>query len=492
MVVTMLVGLKAAPWLVHWLGKKQYGGFRVLNDAQGYLTLLELGLGGALGPLLARAAGTGDERGLRETLAAGLRAYARVVLITLGVGLALTPLVPWFASDLSAEEAADLRMGWLVGLAACPTVLLLPMRTVLEARQRGYVVNLLLTGQAVAITGMSLALAWAGWGITGQATAQVFGLWGFSLLLAYGVLRGEPGLLRAAITTPTSGETRAALSRLSWPTLLLNLSGRLGLLTDNLVVGGVRGTAAVTSLVNTSRLPMIGQGLLQGVGGASWAALAELDAQGDRETFNRRLIEMTRMVAVLGVTGLVPVVAFNRAFVSVWMGPEFPYGGDLVAILAAVNAVLLAEQSLWAWSFSATGKVREVIAPAVAAALVNVAASVALTYRIGLAGPLLGSTIGFAAVGLWALPWRLRVVFGTSIQGLARAMGVPCATGAIAGWGLYVLVRWYEPRGWVEVLAGMSLSGLAMLALSFLTLLTSEDRALWRGRIRGLMPGSGS
>ena len=73
-------------------------------DAYGYLTLLELGLGGAIGPLLARAIGQADERALRETVAAGARAYVRVALVTLAVGLALTPLVPWFAKDLIGAE----------------------------------------------------------------------------------------------------------------------------------------------------------------------------------------------------------------------------------------------------------------------------------------------------------------------------------------------------------------------------------------------------
>jgi O-antigen/teichoic acid export membrane protein len=191
-------------------------------------------------------------------------------------------------------------------------------------------------------------------------------------------------------------------------------------------------------------------------------------------------------VAVLAAVGLVPVVAYNRAFVRVW---GFRYGGDAVTILAAVNALLLAEQSLWAWCFSATGKVRELVAPAVAAAALNLAASVVLTYRVGLAGPLIGSTVGFVAVGLWVLPLKLRRVFGTPTGALAWAAGKPCVLAAAAALLLREWVRRHPPAGWAGLLTGMSLSGLVMLALSAALLLTAEERALWRQRVRTLVPG---
>lgn len=166
LVVTMIVALKASPSLVAWLGPKRYGGARVVFDGQGYLTLLELGLGGAVGPLLARAAGQGDLAAVHATVAAGTRSYARASMWTVALGLLLTPLVPIFARDHSSTELTDLRCAWMIGLLAFLSLGLLPLRALIEARQRGYVVNLALTVRSLAITGLSLVLARAGWGIT--------------------------------------------------------------------------------------------------------------------------------------------------------------------------------------------------------------------------------------------------------------------------------------------------------------------------------------
>ncbi len=332
LVVTMLVAFAATPWLVAWLGAKRYGGYRVVADGLGYLTLLELGLGGAVGPLLARALGRGDEQALRRTLAEGTRAYARVSLITLAVGVMLTPIVPRFARDLAGADVFDLQRAWLVGLSAVLSLWLLPLRAVLEARQLGFAVNLARTGQSGAITSGSLLLARAGWCMTGQAMAHAAGVWLCALGLAGVGLRLQPGLIRAVVQEPRSPETRADLRALGGPSLIINICSRVGLLADNLIVGGILGAARVTSLVTTQRLIQAGQGVLQSVGSASWAALAELHAQNRAEIFNKRLIEMSRLTAILGAAGLAPAVAFNRALLRVWMGADFTFGGGLVAV----------------------------------------------------------------------------------------------------------------------------------------------------------------
>jgi O-antigen/teichoic acid export membrane protein len=481
--VTTTIALYATPLLVEWLGEKPFGAFRVVNDGYGYLTLLELGLGGAVGPLLARAVAQDDEAALHETVAAGAWAYGKVSLWTLGVGLAVTPVVPWLARDLQGADVIDLQVAWLVGLTAFLSLGLLPFRTVVEARQLGYVVNLLLTLQALGVTLLSLGLARAGWGITGQAMALVAGVWGFNLVLACAVLRSRPGLLRAVVAGPTRPETLRDLRSLSLPALLINLSGRISILTDNMIVGSMLGTRRVTALYTTQRLASLGQTVLQGVGSATWAALAELHGRGERATFNRRLVELSRLIAILSAGGLAPVVAYNRAFIHLWMGREFPYAGDLVIVFAALNVVLLAEQSLWAWCFSATGNLRLLVVPSIVAAAVNFGASVLLTYQIGLAGPILGTTIGCSAVGLWVLPWKLRDVFGTPLGPLARAVALPTAWGVLASAGLYGLTRHHQPASWWLLGLEMSLAAVVVLAVGFAVFLPPDEREHWRVRL---------
>lgn len=489
--VTTMVALWSTPLLLGWLGEERFGAYRVVNDAYGYLTLLELGLGGALGPLLARALGERDHRALGATVATGVRGYLRVSAWTLAIGVLLTPVVPWLARGLTGPLLVDFRRAWLVGLLAFTSLCVLPMRSVFEARQLGYVINLLLTAQSLVITGTALALARAGWGITGQAVALVVGTWTFSAAVVLGAVWAYPKLLRDALAAPPDPEARSAVRSLSLPTLMISLSGRIGLLTDNLVVGSVLGPARVNSLYNSQRLAVLGQTILQGVGGAAWAALAELHAQGLRETFNRRLIELSRLVAVLSVVGLAPVVAYNRSFIRLWLGldgPEFTYAGDVVVAVAALNVFLLGQLSLWSWCFSATGRIARVVPQAVAASVLNLAASVLLTSRFGLVGPLLGTSVALITINLWLLPLQLRRDFGTPLGPLGRAVAGPFLAGLLASMALGWLARTHEPRTWLALAVSMGLAALGLLAACLTVLLPQDERKLWHVRLRGLLP----
>jgi O-antigen/teichoic acid export membrane protein len=492
--VTTVVAIWSTPLLQGWLKAERFGAFRVVNEAFGYLTLLELGLGGALGPLLARAISLGDDRTLASTVSTGVRSYLKVSALTLAVGVCLTPVIPRFAVDLNPGEGADLRRAWLVALAAFGSLGLLPLRSVVEARQLGYVVNLLLTAQSLLVTGTALLLAWKGWGITGQAVALVVGSWAFNLALGVGVFRAHPGLFRAVVKEPPDPSARRAVRGLSWPTLLLNLSGRLGLMTDSLVIGWVLGARSVNSLFGTQRLAALGQTLLAAVGGAAWAGLAELHTRGERETFNRRLVELSRLVAVLAVSGLAPVVAYNRAFVTLWLGPDgpaFTYGGDAVILVASFNVFLVAQVALWTWCFTATGKIGRVVRQAFWGSLLNLATSVLLAYEFGLAGPLLGTAVAMTGVSLWALPHRLWTDFGTPPGRLAWAVAGPFLWGLALTAVLWWLARRFEPTTWPGLALAMGAPALLSLAFGALVLLTREERDLWRGRLRALRPPKG-
>lgn len=484
--VTIGVGLFASPWLEYWLGRERFGAFRVVLDCQGYLTLLELGLGGALSPLVARALARGDEEALNHAMASAAQAYLRVALVVVTVGAGLTALLPRFVVGLSPADLADLRRAWLVGLVGLLTLALVPFRTLIEANQRGYQVNLLLTAQALVITGVSLFLARRGWGITGQAIALIVGNWLFALTLTLGVVRGRPRLLGSWTLRPAA-ETRRVLWALSAATFLISLSGRVSLMTDNLVVGSMLGAGTVTTLFFTQRLPVLAQSLLLGVGTAIWAPLAELHARSEHEAFNRRLVELSRLVALLSVVGLGPIVAYNRHFVAAWMGPDFAYGGDAIAILAALNAFLLAQLSLWGWCFSATGQTGRVVVPSIVAAVVNIVASIVLTRRLGVVGPLLGTTLAFVTVSLWSLPWLLHRVFDTSIAALAQAVAVPLAWGLVYTSGLWWVTHHHEPYGKLGLALEMALAALGFAAASGLAILLKDDqRQLWRLRLRSV------
>jgi O-antigen/teichoic acid export membrane protein len=490
--VTAVVGLASTRWLVGtatqpgWLGPSKFGSFRMSVDWLGYLALLDLSLGGILAPLLARASATNDEANLQGVVAAGLRAYLTIATVTLVLGLAMglaidrLVVVPW-------SDRLDLRLAWFVLLLGIPPMALSPYRALAEARQQGYRINLLLIAQSLAIFGTSLGLAWLGWGMFGQALAVTLPAWPLAIVLAVSGISQHPGLGRPAWRTRPDPEVWRTIRTLGASTLLIHLGSRLGVLTDAIVAGDLLGPSMATRLIVTTRLASLAQSQLQAVGGASWAALAELHARGDRETFNRRLVELTGLVTVLGVAGLGPVVAYNRHFMALWLGPE-ANGGDLLIAVAAFNALVIALNSLWYWCFSGTGQVRRMVPLAVASGLLNLAASIVFTSRFGLVGPLLGTTLAFTTLNLWLLPRYLRQTFGTSPMLLAKAVIVPLAWGMPFVAGLWLISGSHRPWGWLGLAAEMGLGAVMFLGLAMVLIFGPEERAAWLSRLKGLRP----
>jgi O-antigen/teichoic acid export membrane protein len=480
--MTLLAGFAATPLLLRWLGEERFGAFRAVSDWYGYFGLLELGVAGSLMPLLARAIGSRDQQKVRGLLGAGIRLYLGIGSAMLLAGFMLTIFITHLV-PVRPQYAADLRLGCLIGLANLLWLpLASPFRAATDAGQRSYWISLLLLVQSLLITTFCLWLAWKGYGITGQFMGIVAGGLVFNAALTWDGLKRYPGVLGLALNRQYDRAANQELWKLNTPTYALNMCGRISLLTDNIVVAAMLGPVTVVPLILTQRLAMLVQAQLQGIGNASWAGLAELHARGERNTFGRRVIELTNLTCILGVAGLVPIFVFNRQFVSLWVGGT-RYGGEIMTLFAVLDAFLQSVMSLWIWMFTGTGQVRRVVFPLMVQTLLNFAASVLLTRQWGPVGPLVGTFIGFVAVTLWLLPLELRKTFDISTPRLLEALTRPIALAIPYGLGLWFLARWHSPHGWIELGSTMLAAAAAYIGVAWSVLLTNDQRKLWRERI---------
>ena len=480
--VTLVIGFVATPFILRWLGPERYGAARATTDWFGHLGVLELGLGGSLPPLLAAAFGRGDATDLRATMVAGIRAYVAVTAAMLAAGtflvLGVTHLVP-----VAPGLAQDLRTAAVVGLLGVLLMPFAPFRPLVEAEQRTYVVTVWLLAQGLLTTVCALLLAHAGYGIAGQLAALLAGQVLFQVALVASGLRRVPGLARAALRGEPHRDARTRIWRLNLPTFAFTTAGRVGLLTDNVLVALMLGPAAVAPLFLTQRLAALAGGQLLGLGTSSWAALAHLHAAGRRDDFNARLVDLTRLVGGLGVAALVPIAAFNQHFVNAWVGAA-SYGGTAVTVIGALNAYILALLSLWMWCFTGTGQVRALVGMSIAGAAVNLTVSVAATHWLGLVGPLVGTLVGVGTTTLWLVPRAMARTFGTPVSALLQAAAAPLAYGLPVAAIAFVVAGRHTPPGWIGLGAEMAATALVLLAIWWRWALDIAARAAFRERVR--------
>lgn len=481
-IMSLGIGLVSTPLLLGWLGDERFGAFRAASDWMGYLGLLELGIGGSLLAVLAKAFGVGDRAQIYLTLATGIRVYLQIMVVmavaAVGLGIFITDLVP-----VEGVLVGELQTGYWLGFLGIILIPLSPFRHLADASQRSYFTHTFLMCQSLLITASGLLLARTGFGIPGQYLAVLLGNISFQLLLCADGLRRYPEVFRALSDRLSQLAIKKQLWQLNWPTLALNLSGQLSLFTDNIIISYNLGPTTVVPFVVTQRLAAIAQGQILGISNATWAAFADLYAKGESQKFNARLIELTRLVAVMGVALMVAIAAYNRYFIQLWVGVD-RFGGDGVTLLAACNGFLLGLLSLWGWCFSGTGNVAKALPPYILSTVINLLVSLVSTRIFGIIGPLLGTFVAFSTVQLWWLPLLLQQVFGTSLRQLFLAVFKPLVLGIPYALAVWWVARSYAPWGWFGLAIEAGLTVLIYLVMAWLLVFNRGDRLQWVSRFR--------
>jgi O-antigen/teichoic acid export membrane protein len=479
--IGVVTAFAATPIVLRELGADRLGAFRAATEWMGYLGLLELGMAGALAPLLAHAAATGDRARFAVILAAGVRAYFRVTLWILLAGVVL-----WFALPelvrAPPELEGELRTGFALTIAF---TLFLPLgvyRPLAEALQKGYLVSILLGVQVTVTTLGCASAALAGWGLPGQfgVTAACSIIVPLGLLTVFRRVAPPSQLLQRP---PTLEAEALRLRGLNRHTLIVHLVGRVCFFTDNIVIGVFLGPAAVTSFFLTTRLPQAASGQLQAIGGATWAGLAELHHSGQLDLFRRRLVEITRLTSVLGGMVVIPLAALTAPFVSLWVGSD-QYAGDAIVALAVLNAVLFPVFSLWGWVFSGTGRIGVLLPYMIGQGVLNLSASLLATWLVGLPGPLIGTAFVNLAYSPWRLGRLMWNVFGMSPWSMFGAVVVPLLPAVVVVGGLFAAREFWPAPSWWQLAFALGLSSGVCLLLAWQLVLGNAERATLRNLIR--------
>lgn len=490
-VATMAVSVLTKRWLVAWLGLERLGAYRVGFELQGILGILDLGLTGALVAMFARAVNQDGGRDLRSVFAVGLRAYLVVASLMILAGLVMIVFLPSLVSDLDPSLHNDLRLGFLIALLGI-ALPVMPFRAIAEASQRGFIVNAALVLQNVLVIGLSLLFAYLArdgrWGITGQYLALFLAMLVTTALLVRSIHKLYPGLISSALRFERSGRKGAwrELFKLNLATMALRISGQLSTNIDGLVVNWIVGLRSVIPFVYTQQLALLMQQQLQAVGNATWASLAELYFTEQHELFRRRLVELTKLVTVLGIAGFVPILFFNERFVHIWIPPDRVngdvYSGFGVSLLAVLIGLSMAVLSLWGWVFQGTHQVARIVPVALTTTAVNVVVSILGTYRFGVIGPLIGTLTARLTVSCWWYMVLLRRHYHIPLRSWLGSIVRPVAIGGPYAVGVALLADRYRPEGFVTLGVAMAASSLVYLGAAWGLAFDGAERHLWRER----------
>ena len=472
-----------SPFMVHTLGKLEYGIWSLLMVLTGYMGIFDLGVRASTGRHIILYLGRGDHERVDQTVRTGLGFYTLIGIMILAVGTGLGWVFPTIFS--SAPENYHMLIKILLPVMAV-NVCLSAFRTVfssmLAAHDRFDIARGIdLVVLAVRTTGIILALK-QGRGIAGLATVLVgsnmiglLGNWHLARRV-YPRLRVWPLTLSRERVRELLGYGVAAFVS----SIAVMIIGQ----TDLVIVGALISVEAVTVYSVGAMLIYYSSTFIGQIGDTFFPPVQRAAARGEMGPVRWLFFRQVRLALIFGVPMYIGFMVFAEPFIRLWMlGPEFP---ESAVDKAAIVMVILAASKLF-YLFTlgsnellaAMGHIRFNAAIAMTEALLNLCLSLSfvMVFHLGFWGVAAGTLVSRILVRTFFLPWYACQKAGLSGQRFLMRIGGTGVLSMLAFGGWCLLICKIIPGGswplfWFQVLAAL----LGYIPIALLILVPNDDR----------------
>jgi O-antigen/teichoic acid export membrane protein len=414
------------------------------------------------------------------------RAYTTAVVVYTGMGLVSGVLVALggqlllAAFDMSPSLRHEARIG-IVAVGAA-TAVGFPLRLHQD---------LLRASQRFALAGIAESLGWCALGATVLILLFAVQAPIWALAAAGGAIPAFLGLSALVIGRLARLPYRLAPGLVTGADLrgFVGISGYMFFIAatdipitslDRAILGAFRSASAVGLYEGAFRLNNLVRAFTGSLSLTVLPVSSRLAAAGDLARERELLMRGTRYMLAAVVPPTVALMVLADEVLAVWLGPKYSTAGTAAAIflvwwllapnISIANSLMVVESRFrWLAVYSWT------------VAAVNLAASLALTPLIGVEGVAAGTTIGYMSM----FPFFMRYVFERHhlpLHEFARTIWLPAyATGAVLALVLFGVRNAIALNTAGEVL-GVAVGGVLIAwAAFYLTFLSSEERALFKG-----------
>jgi len=400
--ISVCVTFFLSPFVVRHLGNIAYGVWTLVISMISFMSLLDLGLRGAVTRFVARHHARGDHLESSRAVSAAfwLRMWISLFVIAASVSMAfLSTMIFRIPTDLHLPARCAII---LAGLSLALTLSFGVFGGVLVALHRFALVSWVTVMQTLFRAGGAVWLLKSGHGILGLA------IWEFTVtLLANAALAGlcyrvYPEL-HISLRRPDAAMLRQLLNYSSY-VFVIHCAVQLIYYTDNLVVGFFISAGAVTFYAIAGSLLEYLRQLVSSVTTVFMPLASSFEARGEQEQLRRLLIQGTR-ASILIASPIAGALFFRgHTFIQLWMG------GQYAQISGRVLQILLIAQVFGIANFTAgniaygLAKHRAFALSAIGESFGNLALSIFLVKQIGINGVAWGTVIPSLVVQLLFWP----------------------------------------------------------------------------------------
>lgn len=471
---SMAVAFFLTPIVVRTFGDHWYGLLVIAGGFTNYYYLFDFGLSTAASRYITVKIAARDDQGVNEAVSTALVIFAILGLCVVGATLAACGLAGRFAQP---EDVGMLRT--IILLQGIGLALGFPVKAyggVVFAHLRHDLLEAFGLGKLVAETLIIIYILTHGYGVVAYALVATCSSQIYNVFFYRTAMRLWPQL-RVNVKYFRRDLTREMFGYSVW-TMVNQFSDSLRFKVDALVIGAYAGASMVTHYNIGARLGELATTLIYRATNFMAPLYTRYHAQGELEEVRAKLLVLTRVNAFLAIGGGGILMALGDAFIVRWMGVAYldAYPVLLVLLLGLIVEATMAPASNVLYGVA---KHRVFAIASVVEALANLVLSLVLIRRLGLIGVALGTTIPLLVNKLVFVPlYTCRVAGLQPRRFYMSIMPAAAVCSSVAG-ALYLAVHFVvTPPSYAGIALAATAPVIPLLLLSFVFLLTGEERAL--------------
>jgi O-antigen/teichoic acid export membrane protein len=188
--------------------------------------------------------------------------------------------------------------------------------------------------------------------------------------------------------------------------------------------------------------------------------------------------ETLQLICATSYGAAVALLAYDRQFVTLWVGPQH-YAGDSMVLAFGLAMPLLGMNVFYCWVLNATGHRGKLVPGAAAFALTLLVSCFVLGRNLGPVGIAWAIVLANTATWLWYCPCVVHGTLGIPLDGLVapylKTTMLALPVGAACWWWAHL----QSAGGWLATGISMAGAGLLYLAACWGLVLNGSDRTGW-------------
>ena len=395
----IVVALITLPLMVHGLGLANFGRWvllQTMSASTGWLSVLDGGLAVAGTRLVSTRAATATDGGTGSAVGTTMATFLGLGAVAAGISLGVAwPILRLLGRIPSGLAAAAHAAALLLAIQVAGEFVQQGAEACLEGLQRLDLSRAVDALRRAVFAGATAAAALSGGSLRTVETAAVAAS-ALGAVLGVGVLVAQrpPGL------SVLVGDLREMLAYAATVALLRPISA-LYRLMDRVIVGAVLGPVAVSAVEVATQLQNGSDAVVSGTTAALVPSSAWVDARGDRHRLTETLLSGTRYALVLSWPLAAGVAMLATPGIHLWTGARLASTAAGPARVAMAASALAAVAQVAANILLGAGRGAVILRITVVGVVVDLGASVALVYPLGVAGVFWGTLAAVAVTTPW-------------------------------------------------------------------------------------------